>query len=365
MENKTVLLGWKSMFMDFIRIFAAVWVVVTHTYAMIFPLNSNVAFQYGHAAVVVFFILSGFVIALTTNAKNRGATQYATARISRLYGVLIPAFIVTIAVELYLKYIDHNVFVTIYRGNSFARYLTSFLFINEIWFFSSAPPINAPLWSLSFEFSYYVLFGVFFYRSRFINPRLVIILTLLIVGPKILIMMPIWLMGVLLYYAPTNRLNFKLSLSLSILVFLFAVLVVVCLHSIPFQLGTPPLFFASGFVLDWLIGFCFTVGIWLIPNIDKNISAKTYKIVRKSADLTFPIYVLHNPFLFFFKSIFNFQLNSFPFLFFILLFVLTLSILVGLFIEKFRFKLNIFFAAIINITLKSVLIKRLLVNNER
>jgi peptidoglycan/LPS O-acetylase OafA/YrhL len=39
------------------------------------------------------------------------------------------------------------------------------LFVNELWLFSAAPPLNGSLWSLSFEFWYYAIFGLWFFRK--------------------------------------------------------------------------------------------------------------------------------------------------------------------------------------------------------
>jgi peptidoglycan/LPS O-acetylase OafA/YrhL len=49
-----------------------------------------------HLAVMVFFVLSGCVIAYTTFQRHPGDVQkYIIARLSRLYSVVIPALILT------------------------------------------------------------------------------------------------------------------------------------------------------------------------------------------------------------------------------------------------------------------------------
>ena len=337
----------KSFLMDCFRILAAIWVVIMHTSAICFPSNAYLFFHYGHAAVVVFFVLSGFVISYTTKVKNRGALKYAIARISRLYGVLLPALVITAIIEAYLKYYDANVYLSIYRGNSFIRYISSLFFLNEVWFFSSAPPLNAPLWSLSYEFSYYLLFGLVFFIKRFKHRLLLISFFVVIIGPKILFMMPIWLMGVLLMHLPKNVLNKKLSLMLSILFFVFAILIVIYLRTYPFDLGCKPLFFASGFITDWAIGLFFASGLWLFPDYEFywfNRNYKFYQLFRKLADLTFSVYLLHNPFIVLFKSLSSkFIYTSVLSFAFAILFVFFCTIISGYFIEKCRTKTNFLF----------------------
>ena len=50
------------------------------------------SFAYGHTAVLVFFVLSGFVIAWVTETRERSLEDYILSRAARLYSVIIPAF---------------------------------------------------------------------------------------------------------------------------------------------------------------------------------------------------------------------------------------------------------------------------------
>ena len=51
--------------------------------------------HYGREAVIVFFVLSSFVIAYTVDQENCTLFEYAIHRISRIYLVVIPALILT------------------------------------------------------------------------------------------------------------------------------------------------------------------------------------------------------------------------------------------------------------------------------
>jgi peptidoglycan/LPS O-acetylase OafA/YrhL len=72
------------------------------------------------------------------------------------------------------------------------------LFLGEFWAVSEPPPMLAPYWSLGYEVWYYVLFGVAFYLR---GPRrvLVVLALLLLVGPKLWLLLPVWLAGVAAY----------------------------------------------------------------------------------------------------------------------------------------------------------------------
>ena len=86
------------------------------------------------------------------------------------------------------------------------RMVVSLLFLNESWFLSIMMFSNVPYWSLGYEMAYYLLFAaVFFLRGR---QRVVCMVALaLVAGPKVLLLAPIWALGVLLYRRPYERLG--------------------------------------------------------------------------------------------------------------------------------------------------------------
>ena len=91
-----------SLYLDALRFLAALVVFASHMGYYRFT-HGNMQWirdlNLGSDAVVVFFVLSGFVIAYTTLTKDRGPTAYAEARFARLYSVVIPALIFTFALD--------------------------------------------------------------------------------------------------------------------------------------------------------------------------------------------------------------------------------------------------------------------------
>jgi hypothetical protein len=78
------------------------------------------------------------------------------------------------------------------------RFVASLSYVNEPWFASIRPFSNGPFWSLGYEFWYYVLYGAFYYYRR--RQRILLVTAVvLMAGPKILILLPAWLMGVWTY----------------------------------------------------------------------------------------------------------------------------------------------------------------------
>src|SRR5580704_14604047 len=80
-----------SLYLDFVRVLAALAVVLNHA------ADQQTGGQWmkipaiGPDAVVVFFVLSGLVIAYTTPSRHASALDYFATRLARLWSVLLPA----------------------------------------------------------------------------------------------------------------------------------------------------------------------------------------------------------------------------------------------------------------------------------
>src|SRR6185369_4017241 len=73
------------------------------------------------------------------------------------------------------------------------QFLASLIFVHEFWFMHVATGSDLPYWSLGYEVWYYVIFGLFlFARHRVVWS----VLAMVLVGPAILAMFPLWLCGV-------------------------------------------------------------------------------------------------------------------------------------------------------------------------
>jgi peptidoglycan/LPS O-acetylase OafA/YrhL len=181
----------------------------------------------GHQAVMVFFVLSGFFVggSVLRNPERFSSTDYAIARLSRLWTVLVPALLLTWAVDQVTGTSAPAALLGAYRemwhsgpprdGYS-ADWMTfggNLLFLQTITVrvFGS----NEPLWSLANEFWYYVLFPCamcvtgFFPGFRGARARLIAGVALIATGaflprdfyPGLLI----WLLGVALYLWVRSR----------------------------------------------------------------------------------------------------------------------------------------------------------------
>ncbi|TFF38815.1 acyltransferase family protein [Mucilaginibacter psychrotolerans] len=335
-----VIIGNSSIFLDALRIGAALTVLYIHAFDMWFPKLAHPQYEPGepsHAAVVIFFVLSGYVIAHTTISRNRGAILYAQARLSRLCSIVIPALVITAIMAVIVKEVNPALFATYSRGHEWVRYLVSGLFMNELWFFSGAPPINISLWSLSFEFWYYAIFGLWFFRKGGLKTLLLPVAAVLIAGPKILAMMPVWLLGYAAYIIPRPTLKVAIAWCLVFIGCFSAWLAVVYVPFIPYKIGYKPLFYANQFVTDWIVGLFIGAALWILPTGNQLIADfKFATVFRKAADLTFPLYVLHFPLLVLWRALFGYKSYDLVQLSLVLITVLIMASLLGWVMEMQR-----------------------------
>jgi peptidoglycan/LPS O-acetylase OafA/YrhL len=86
-----------SMYLDCVRIFSALLVFIHHASYPRF--GGEWLLRVGGEAVIVFFVLSGFVVSYAAEAKERTSAQYIAGRLSRLWSVAIPAILCTILMD--------------------------------------------------------------------------------------------------------------------------------------------------------------------------------------------------------------------------------------------------------------------------
>ena len=191
-----------SLYLDCCRLLAAVLVVASHygPYGVITRRADSWVPNLGREAVIVFFVLSGFVIAYTTEYKRQSLRDYAIARATRIYSVALPVLLLAFAAAALLVWSGQAPARQFYEVAKPWLYLPlHLLFMGELWTISEPPPLLGPYWSLGYEVWYYVLFGALFYLR---GARRVVVAgsVLLFVGPKLWLLLPVWTGGVWLYH---------------------------------------------------------------------------------------------------------------------------------------------------------------------
>jgi peptidoglycan/LPS O-acetylase OafA/YrhL len=194
-----------SACLDIVRFCAALVVLVCHAaqarlYEGWFP---DVPLAQ-HYAVVVFFVLSGLVITTSVAARPTTFTRYAVARAARILPVSLTALAFsTLAFAVVTGLGGSAQHTDTYGVLSLRGTVLPLLFLSESpW--GAGPVWNPPYWSLCYEVWYYALFGA---AVLLRGPRRIVALALfaLLAGPRVLLMLPVWLIGVTLVITPGAR----------------------------------------------------------------------------------------------------------------------------------------------------------------
>lgn len=305
-----------SLYLDLTRFLAALLVMVFHFSYSRFS-GDLYPMYFGHEAVIVFFILSGYVISFVADTKENNLKDYFISRFSRLYSVVIPVLILIPFFDLIGQYINSDIYDSKTADSYyFIRLLANLGFSQEFWFSSVRYLSDGPLWSLGYEFWYYMLFGL----SLFIKGKkkyLFVFLVALLIGPKILLLLPVWLFGVRIYNFHKNK---TLNQNLARILFLSAPILFLVsftqynkidsyIYSILGDAIKSSIGFSSGFLTDYITAFF--VGFQLLSmkyvnfTILKRALLGGEKTIRFFANSSFSIYLFHFPLLLFFGAVLN------------------------------------------------------------
>jgi peptidoglycan/LPS O-acetylase OafA/YrhL len=263
----------------------------------------------------VFFVISGLVIAHASERPGLTLTEYSILRFARIESVAIPAIILSAAVALLVHGLGLENLVSGATDISVvaSQIGLNLLFLGQIWGLDINPPLNSLFWSLNFEVWYYALFGAWtFLRGRRRAISLAVIL--LIAGQKILLLLPIWITGVLLYRhlprwnATMSVATFLVTAAIAIIMLRFDVSVAVrteMLAAWPEMMGG--LGGANEFAGDTIFGLVVACNFAAAANLGRY-AAVLYKFehaIRRAAGCTFSAYMYHLPLIVLFHSVFG------------------------------------------------------------
>jgi peptidoglycan/LPS O-acetylase OafA/YrhL len=215
-----------SAYLDCLRFTAAFSVLLGHMDQDGLSMAWMPLSKFSHDAVVIFFVLSGFIIYYSTTTRTHNWREYVVMRLSRIYSVALPAVLACISLALVLSSQPD------FEPNRYSNYspvsvwhtVSSLLFLNQSWMNEADLTLNIPYWSLCYEVWFYVLFGAWFFTSGWRRVALVAIVTLM-AGPSIMLLMPIWLMGA--WLAASDQYKSQMSIARAWLAFLGPLVLIV------------------------------------------------------------------------------------------------------------------------------------------
>ena len=304
-----------SLYLDLVRLFAAFLVVFYHSANIYNP--GGFLFQLGHEAVVIFFVLSGYVIAFVVDTKEKSLKAYAVARISRIYSVALPAILLTMLADQIGFAVNLEAYPPGWQAWDYplVRLIGSTFFLNEFWFISIQTFSNIPYWSLNYEVWYYISFALLVYVQG-TKKWILFFLVLLLLGPKILLLMPLWWLGVYIYRS--ERLA---SISKPTAVLLLVVSTIGLISFVYFnihKLGSDLLRGLLGVELHrqlahsrWVLSD-YPLALLIAANFVavRALAAELFAVlgrfsrpIRYFSSFTFAFYLFHQPLLLFFKAL--------------------------------------------------------------
>lgn len=312
-----------SLSLDLVRGAAALIVLISHWQHLFFVdysqlslvsrRNPLIALAYlltsaGHQAVIIFFVLSGYLISksvLRAFREDRWSwSTYLLNRLTRLWIVLIPILGLTFLLDHVGMHLHLPYATSLYAGLGGSRILgevssrsgLGVAFGNCLFLQNILVPTfdtNGALWSLANEFWYYMLFplAILTVRKDHLWITRLMYATLFLglayfLRHGILQLFPIWLFGTLIAVAPaskhfTNKLTSKFCLAAYLPVFYF----------FSRYRGL------SGLASDTALGVLTAFFLWILISAGAQPACRTtsHKAVRSFAKFSYTLYVFHIP----------------------------------------------------------------------
>lgn len=193
-----------SLWLDVLRAGAALTVLFGHMAHIRFTRGDyfflrdwNVASD----AVIVFFVLSGVVIFYAAG-RDQTLGRFAFNRLTRIASVLFPALLITLAFDAIGTSVDKSAYPNgFYQELTLGEFLWRGMTVTNLWYGISdwvRLGTNGPIWSLSYEVGFYLIFGSLMFLK---GPIRLVVLTLLmlLLGIPILALFPAWWIGVMVW----------------------------------------------------------------------------------------------------------------------------------------------------------------------
>jgi peptidoglycan/LPS O-acetylase OafA/YrhL len=310
-----------SVHLDAARGLAAVLVMLGHTRDLFFssmlggaasataPMvisGTTVRITMGNEAVMIFFVLSGYLVGGSAIRLIRSGTwawrDYLIKRLTRLWVVLIPAILIGICLDLAGAHffggpnsiysgpppqitVPATALSTIHPATVFGN----IAFLQGI--LVKTPGTNGPLWSLAYEFWYYIAFplGLLALLSRRPVTRMLYAVAFAVVcwfvGIQILMLFPIWILG-----ASLSLLPLRISVNRSKLV--VAILGLAVIGAMPLVRNSP----LPKYAAQWTIALLFACFVYVVLH---RTSPAVDGLYRRCATflsrISYTLYLVHLP----------------------------------------------------------------------
>ncbi|MEB4781443.1 acyltransferase [Paenibacillus jamilae] len=299
-----------SVYLDLIRGISAIFVMLYHTGYVLFPdlsqvENPNLFFSIlfslynrGYSFVMVFFVLSGFLVTSSTLKRIQNNTftlkMFFVERLTRLWVVLLPSLILT--------YIWAQFQINISPSKEIEEKLNFQTLMGNIFFLQGvtvkAFGANTPMWSLAYEFFYYIIFAVIVFiiktNNKFykiISMALIIALALF-VGERMMMYFLIWALGGIIVLLPLKKFT---NIHIRNAATFTGVLLIILFLFLSRKMDP----YNESFIIDLLIGAAFSLLLYiLVSNYNIRPANQVFFITSFStliSGFSYSLYLLHYP----------------------------------------------------------------------
>lgn len=315
-----------SAHMDVVRSAATIAVVAAHTRRLFFTshqvewrgltLLSDIGMTIANESVMVFFVLSGFFISaiVMKGGKSWSWKKYLLDRGTRLYVVYLPALLFTWVIDQLTLRFQYAAPIwqripEMFGTAPLAEHYTWSVFLGNLAFLQTVtvPAFGSdfPLWSLSSEFWYYMVFPCMFFavyagsKKKAVLPALGAVLFAVLLPHRIVKYFAVWLLGVAVQVAPSMKMPLRAQRGLQAMLAMctIAMLFVPVVHTLEI------------WRLDALFGAVFSLWMYTVVRVEasdapaddgKPVSAafRRYQTTGSTmAGFSYSVYVTHFPIL--------------------------------------------------------------------
>jgi len=297
-----------SAHLDALRAIAAIWVAASHirTWNLVAAPVASYLPLAGHDAVIIFFVLSGFLICHAA-ARTPHLADFAIDRASRLYSVAVPIVLATWLLDGVMARLAPDAYAGYYQLAKPWLYIPLHLgFLGEAWLLRETPASIPPYWSLHYEAWYYVAFAAIVFARGAMRIALLVALGLLL-GPKLIVLWPIWLLGAGLYLRrhrlALGRTGARVLVVACVLAYaaieisgldmsLWRTGTAVFVASVGFDPGN-----ARHFLSDYILAILVAGLLIGLERAEWPLPPRLARLSRLAAGYSFTLYLLHGPFL--------------------------------------------------------------------
>ena len=307
-----------SVYLDLLRTLAALAVFTNHFAPTRWWQDFTVTYNIGFDVVILFFVLSGYLISYAADQIDKTGFDYSIHRLARI----VPVSLAAVVTAMVLLAIDQQFRTDIYGLNDYLTRPVYYLamtapFINELWWLNVMPFGDVPYWSLTFEVWCYVIYGLAVYVRRW--RWVLVVAALALTGPKQWLFLLMWLAGVAAYH---YRERWRLTVGQAAVLALAPVAVYVAIklaapndwpylavgQKVEHMLGHP-LEFASRFAWGMPCAALVAVHVFAVRHLTASLQTPVYpviqRVLKEMAGVSFTLYLFHIP-------LYNFWLSVLP-----------------------------------------------------